>query len=77
GIILNVTITTLVMNAIFAYILVLGHFGFPAMGLEGASIVSVVVQTAGFLFIVPAAAREEFLVKVMMNHKLLEVQDGF
>ncbi|MCA2408488.1 antibiotic biosynthesis monooxygenase [Rhizobium leguminosarum bv. viciae 248] len=28
-------------------------------------------------FIVPAAAREEFLVKVMMTHKLLEVQDGF
>ncbi|MBY3233209.1 MULTISPECIES: antibiotic biosynthesis monooxygenase family protein [Rhizobium] len=28
-------------------------------------------------FIVPAAAREEFLVNVMMTHKLLEAQDGF
>ncbi|MGO6712004.1 hypothetical protein ACCS35_34555, partial [Rhizobium johnstonii] len=28
-------------------------------------------------FIVPAAAREEFLVKVMMTHKVLEAQDGF
>ncbi|MBX5240245.1 antibiotic biosynthesis monooxygenase [Rhizobium sp. NLR22b] len=28
-------------------------------------------------FIVPAAAREEFLVKVMMTHKLLEAQEGF
>ena len=28
-------------------------------------------------FVVPAAAREEFLVKVMMTHKLLEAQDGF
>lgn len=52
GIILYVTIATLVLNAIFAYALVLGHFGFPAMGLNGAAIVSVVVQVAGFLFIV-------------------------
>ncbi|MBY5818004.1 antibiotic biosynthesis monooxygenase [Rhizobium leguminosarum] len=28
-------------------------------------------------FIVPGAAREEFLVNVMMTHKLLEAQDGF
>ncbi|MBY2931257.1 antibiotic biosynthesis monooxygenase family protein [Rhizobium leguminosarum] len=28
-------------------------------------------------FIVPAAAREEFVVKVMMTHKVLEAQDGF
>ncbi len=52
GIILKVTIAMLVMNAVLAYILVLGHFGLPAMGLHGAAIVSVVVQTAGFLFIV-------------------------
>ena len=26
---------------------------------------------------VPAAAREEFLVKVMMTHKVLQAQDGF
>lgn len=59
GIILKVTIATLVMNAIFAYILVLGHFGFPAMGLEGAAIVSVVVQTAGFLFILAFVQRRQ------------------
>ncbi|WP_064695914.1 hypothetical protein [Rhizobium aegyptiacum] len=28
-------------------------------------------------FIGPAAAREEFLVNVMMTHKLLEAQEGF
>jgi hypothetical protein len=28
-------------------------------------------------FIVPAAAREEFLVNVMMTHKVLEAQDRF
>ncbi|MDI7860930.1 MATE family efflux transporter [Rhizobiaceae bacterium n13] len=60
GIILYVTIATLIINAIFAYALVLGHFGFPAMGLNGAAIVSVVVQTAGFLFIVGfVQSREE------------------
>ncbi|MBZ9791191.1 MATE family efflux transporter [Rhizobium sp. 3T7] len=52
AVVLNVTIAMLVLNAFFAYALVLGHFGFPAMGLEGAAIVSVAVQTAGFLFIV-------------------------
>ncbi|TCU25432.1 MATE family multidrug resistance protein [Rhizobium azibense] len=51
AVVLNVTIAMLVMNAIFAYALVLGHFGFPAMGLQGAAIVSVAVQTAGFVFI--------------------------
>ncbi|CAN7344335.1 MATE family efflux transporter [Rhizobium rhizogenes] len=51
-IILYVTIAMLVMNAILAYGLVLGHFGMPALGLHGAAIVSVAVQTAGFLFIV-------------------------
>ena len=52
GIILYVTITMLVMNAILAYGLVLGHFGMPALGRRGAAIVSLAVQTAGFLFIV-------------------------
>ncbi|PKA41361.1 MATE family efflux transporter [Rhizobium sullae] len=51
AVVLNVTIAMLVMNAIFAYALILGHFGFPAMGLQGAAIVSVAVQTAGFVFI--------------------------
>lgn len=52
SIVLYVTIAMLVMNALLAYALVLGHFGLPAMGLEGAAIVSLAVQTAGFLFIV-------------------------
>ncbi|OCJ11241.1 MATE family efflux transporter [Rhizobium sp. AC27/96] len=52
AIILKVTIAMLVMNAVLAYILVLGHFGLPAMGLHGAAIVSVAVQTAGLIFII-------------------------
>ncbi len=59
AVVLNVTIAMLVLNAIFAYILVLGHFGFPAMGLEGAAIVSVAVQTAGFLFILAYVQMKE------------------
>ncbi|MFT4182391.1 MAG: MATE family efflux transporter [Rhizobium sp.] len=60
GIILHVTIAMLVMNAVLAYGLVLGHFGMPAMGLHGAAIVSVAVQTAGFLFILAyVQSREE------------------
>ena len=52
GIILHVTIAMLVLNAIGAYALVLGHFGLPALGMQGAAIVSVVVQVAGLVFIV-------------------------
>lgn len=59
AVVLNVTIAMLVLNAIFAYVLVLGHFGFPAMGLEGAAIVSVAVQTAGFLFILAYVQMKE------------------
>jgi len=59
AVVLNVTIAMLVLNAVFAYILVLGHFGFPAMGLEGAAIVSVAVQTAGFLFILAYVQMKE------------------
>ncbi|KAA0700426.1 MATE family efflux transporter [Neorhizobium sp. P12A] len=52
GVILYVTIAMLVMNALLAYIVVLGHFGLPSYGLKGAATVSLVVQTVGFLFIV-------------------------
>ncbi|WP_018897440.1 MATE family efflux transporter [Rhizobium sp. 2MFCol3.1] len=69
AVILNVTIAMLVLNAVFAYVLVLGHFGLPAMGLRGAAIVSVLVQTAGFFFILayvqsrPETRRYEILVR--------------
>lgn len=52
GIILWVTIATLVLNAFLAYGLVLGHFGFPALGMTGAAIASVTVQVAGLLVLI-------------------------
>lgn len=51
GIVLYVTIIILTVNAFFAYALVLGHFGFPAMGIEGAAIVSFGVNLLSFLLI--------------------------
>lgn len=60
GVILFTTIAMLVMNAILAWIFVLGHFGMPAFGLKGAAAVSLAVQTAGFFFIVAfVQGREE------------------
>lgn len=52
GIILYVTLVMLVMNAILAYALVLGHFGLPALGMTGAAIVAVIVHALSFLFMV-------------------------
>ena len=81
GIILWVTVGMLVMNAVLAYALVLGHFGLPAMGMQGAAIVSVLVQTAGLLFLVayvemtPETARYQLFVRFWRPdwHALMEV----
>ena len=51
GVVLYVTITILSINAFFAYALVLGRFGFPALGIEGAAIVSVAVNILSFLLL--------------------------
>lgn len=60
GIILVITVATLVLNAVLAYVVVLGHLGLPQFGLEGAAFVSVCVQIAGFLFMVAyVQARED------------------
>lgn len=69
GIILYVTIAMLLMNGLLAYVLVFGHFGMPAMGMNGAAVVAVIVNTAGFLFIVayvqsiPETRRYELFVR--------------
>ncbi|WP_147178678.1 MULTISPECIES: MATE family efflux transporter [Alphaproteobacteria] len=52
GIILYVTLAVLMLNAMLAYALVLGHFGLPRLGMIGAAIVAVIVQWASFLFMV-------------------------
>lgn len=49
GFILYVTLVILVVNAFFAYSLVLGHFGMPALGMRGASIVALGVNVLGTL----------------------------
>jgi multidrug resistance protein, MATE family len=44
GFVLYVTLIVLVVNAVLAYALVLGHFGLPALGLQGAAIVALGVN---------------------------------
>jgi MATE family multidrug resistance protein len=44
GFVLYVTLIILVVNATFAYALVLGHFGMPALGLRGAAMVALGVN---------------------------------
>lgn len=52
GVVLYITLVILLVNAIFAYALVLGHFGLPALGMKGAAIVSFGVNTLSFVLIV-------------------------
>jgi MATE family multidrug resistance protein len=69
GIVLYVTIVILTVNAFFAYALVLGHFGFPAWGIEGAAVVSFGVNLLSFVLITayiqsrPAMRRYELFVR--------------
>nr|VFK59949.1 MAG: multidrug resistance protein, MATE family [Candidatus Kentron sp. TUN] len=39
------------INVILDYALIFGNFGFPAMGIAGAGLASVIVYTSGFLFL--------------------------
>lgn len=49
GIILYVTVAVLVLNAVFAYAFVLGHFGMPAFGMHAAAYVAAGVNLFGFV----------------------------
>ncbi|MCX8996537.1 MATE family efflux transporter [Rhizobiaceae bacterium BDR2-2] len=52
AVVLWATIFMLVTNAVLAYGLVLGHFGLPALGMDGAAFVAVFVQFAGLAVLV-------------------------
>ena len=49
SIILYVTMAVLVLNAVFAYAFVLGHFGMPALGMKAAAYVAAGVNLFGFV----------------------------
>jgi Na+-driven multidrug efflux pump len=40
------------VNILLDYVLIFGHFGFPALGFNGAAIASVIAEMSGFLVIV-------------------------
>jgi len=69
GIVLYLTLLILVVNAVFAYGLVLGRLGMPALGIEGAAIVSAGVNALSFVLIVayiqwrPELSRYELFVR--------------
>lgn len=81
GFILYVTVIVLVVNAFFAYGLVLGHFGMPALGMVGAAIVALgvnilsVVLTIWYIEAVPELRRFEIFVRFWRPdwHMLREV----
>jgi MATE family multidrug resistance protein len=49
GIILTITLVTLILNAAFCYVLIYGHFGFPALGMLGAAWAALAVALIGLV----------------------------
>jgi multidrug resistance protein, MATE family len=56
GIILYVTLISLVVNAFINYLLIFGNWGFPEMGLRGAAVASFATHTTTFIILALYAA---------------------
>ena len=58
------------LNIIFNYFLIGGHFGFPALGVKGAAIASVIGFTAGFILALHSVLKpDSFLYVLLRNTK--------
>ncbi|TCM58520.1 MATE family multidrug resistance protein [Rhizobium sp. PP-F2F-G48] len=61
GIILYITLITLVLNAGLCYLLIYGHFGFPALGMVGAAWAALTVAVLGLVLAIVYIQRHEEL----------------
>ena len=50
-----------VVNVIFNYLLIEGHFGFPALGVSGAAIATVIGSMVGCIMSIVAAWKNDFI----------------
>lgn len=63
---LAVTVVATLTNTLFNWILIYGHLGFPALGVEGAAIATVIARTLEFVIFITAyiIRRPEFAVRL-------------
>lgn len=63
---LAVTVVATLTNTLFNWILIYGHLGFPALGVEGAAIATVIARTLEFAIFIAAyiIRRPEFAVRL-------------
>lgn len=62
---MKTNVTANVVNVIFNYLLIEGHFGFPALGVQGAAIATVIGSMVGCVMSVLAACRKDGFVNLL------------
>lgn len=58
---MKTNVTANVVNVIFNYLLIEGHFGFPALGVSGAAIATVIGSMVGCIMSIVAAWKNDFI----------------
>lgn len=56
------------LNILFNYLLIGGHFGFPALGVKGAAIASVIGFTAGFILALYSVLKSDSYLYILLRN---------
>jgi multidrug resistance protein, MATE family len=74
---LLVSVIVNIINIVFDWLLIFGHFGFPELGIRGAAIATAMAQISGFIFLMVYIIRKSELKirkKYIHNFKIKELK---
>jgi multidrug resistance protein, MATE family len=70
AVIMYYTTITAVLNILLDYLLIFGHWGFPAMGIEGAALASVISEAAAMVFVIAWTFRSKTVLHYQLFRKI-------